>query len=64
MPMEEKERNTGEDFPEVQEENGGGESTSLPFDSPDFNTLLKKQGYALAGHHSAVKTCLWLRHAM
>ena len=62
--MEEKERNTGEDFPEVQEENGGGESTSLPFDIPDFKTLLKKQGYALAGHHSAVKTCLWLRHAM
>ena len=37
---------------------------SFPFDIPDFKTLLKKQGYALAGRHSAVKTCLWLRHAM
>lgn len=37
---------------------------SFPFNIPDFKTLLKKQGYALAGRHSAVKTCLWLRHAM
>ena len=35
-----------------------------PLSSPDLNTLLRKQGYALAGRHSAVKTCLWLRHAM
>ncbi|MCS3923942.1 4-demethylwyosine synthase TYW1 [Methanosalsum natronophilum] len=26
----------------------------------DFNLLLKKQGYLLAGTHSAVKTCLWV----
>jgi tRNA wybutosine-synthesizing protein 1 len=39
-------------------------------ESPDFsektdiNSLLKKQGYSLAGTHSAVKTCLWLRRAL
>ncbi|MBN2488353.1 MAG: 4-demethylwyosine synthase TYW1 [Methanosarcinaceae archaeon] len=31
---------------------------------PDFKTLLKKQGYSLAGTHSAVKTCLWLRRSI
>lgn len=30
----------------------------------DINSLLKKQGYSLAGTHSAVKTCLWLRHSL
>ncbi|WP_406660380.1 4-demethylwyosine synthase TYW1 [Methanolobus sp. ZRKC3] len=30
----------------------------------DFKSLLKKQGYSLAGSHSAVKTCLWLGRAM
>ncbi|MHC1576871.1 MAG: 4-demethylwyosine synthase TYW1 [Methanosarcinaceae archaeon] len=30
----------------------------------DLKTLLKKQGYSLAGTHSAVKTCLWLTRAM
>jgi tRNA wybutosine-synthesizing protein 1 len=64
MPLEQKKENTGEDFPEVQGETRDKESTFLPFDIPDFKTLLKKQGYALAGRHSAVKTCLWLRHAM
>lgn len=64
MPLEEKKNNFREDIPEIQEENQDEESTSLPFDIPDFDTLLKKQGYALAGRHSAVKTCLWLRHAM
>ena len=34
------------------------------FKAQDFKILLKKQGYALAGRHSAVKTCLWLRKAM
>ncbi len=34
--------------------------SSLIPDIPDFETLLKKQGYSLAGRHSAVKTCLWL----
>jgi len=33
-------------------------------DIPDFKTLLKKQGYSLAGAHSAVKTCLWLGRSM
>ncbi|MBN1134697.1 MAG: 4-demethylwyosine synthase TYW1 [Methanosarcinaceae archaeon] len=33
-------------------------------DIPDFKTLLKKQGYSLAGTHSAVKTCLWLRRSI
>lgn len=33
-------------------------------DIPDFKTLLKKQGYSLAGNHSAVKTCLWLGRSM
>ncbi len=33
-------------------------------DIPDFKTLLKKQGYSLAGNHSAVKTCLWLARSM
>lgn len=64
MPLEEKKNNFREDIPEIQEENQDEKSTSLPFDIPDFDTLLKKQGYALAGRHSAVKTCLWLRHAM
>jgi tRNA wybutosine-synthesizing protein 1 len=64
MPLEENKNNFREDIPEIQEENHDEESTSLPFDIPDFDTLLKKQGYALAGRHSAVKTCLWLRHAM
>ncbi|SES97931.1 tRNA wybutosine-synthesizing protein 1 [Methanococcoides vulcani] len=31
---------------------------------PDFEALLKKQGYSLAGTHSAVKTCLWLGRSM
>ncbi|MGP8336642.1 MAG: 4-demethylwyosine synthase TYW1 [Methanosarcinaceae archaeon] len=31
---------------------------------PDFKNLLKKQGYSLAGNHSAVKTCLWLARSM
>ncbi|WP_319506208.1 4-demethylwyosine synthase TYW1 [uncultured Methanolobus sp.] len=30
----------------------------------DFKSLLKKQGYSLAGKHSAVKTCLWLRRSI
>ncbi|MDG6243989.1 MAG: 4-demethylwyosine synthase TYW1 [Methanolobus sp.] len=30
----------------------------------DFESLLKKQGYCLAGRHSAVKTCLWLRRSI
>lgn len=64
MPSEERKENAGEDFPEIQKENLDEEGTLLPFDIPDFKTLLKKQGYALAGRHSAVKTCLWLRHAM
>ena len=33
-------------------------------DLVDLHSLLKKQGYSLAGNHSAVKTCLWLRKAM
>lgn len=33
-------------------------------DITDFNSLLRKQGYSLAGRHSAVKTCLWLRRSM
>ncbi|AAM03494.1 TPA: 4-demethylwyosine synthase TYW1 [Methanosarcina acetivorans] len=67
MPLEERKEekeNSGENFPEIPEENRGEEQSSLPFDIPDFATLLKKQGYALAGRHSAVKTCLWLRKAM
>ena len=36
---------------------------NLP-DITDLSSLLKKQGYSLAGNHSAVKTCLWLRRAM
>ena len=72
MSLEEKKDNAEvntpviqeEENPVIQEENRDGESTFLPFDIPDFKTLLKKQGYALAGRHSAVKTCLWLRHAM
>ncbi|ADE35542.1 4-demethylwyosine synthase TYW1 [Methanohalophilus mahii] len=31
---------------------------------PDIGTLIKKQGYRLAGSHSAVKTCLWMRRAV
>jgi len=53
-----------EDFSIVQKENRNKKQTPLPFELPDLNTLLRKQGYALAGSHSAVKTCLWLRHAM
>jgi tRNA wybutosine-synthesizing protein 1 len=64
MPLEEKKESCREDIPEIQEESQDQESTFLPYNIPDFQTLLKKQGYALAGHHSAVKTCLWLRHAM
>ena len=64
MPPEEKKEDFGENFPKVQEEKRNEKQASLPFDIPDFKTLLKKQGYALAGRHSAVKTCLWLRHAM
>lgn len=64
MPLEEEKEDSGEKFTEVHEENRDEEQTSIPFDIPDFATLLKKQGYALAGRHSAVKTCLWLRHAM
>ena len=64
MQPEEQNENPGEDSPEIQEEIRGEELTSIPFGIPDFKTLLKKQGYALAGRHSAVKTCLWLRHAM
>lgn len=64
MPLEEINENPEEGFPEIREESQNNESTSIPFDIPDFKTLLKKQGYALAGNHSAVKTCLWLRHAM
>ncbi len=64
MSLEEKEESCREDIPEIQEEIQDQESTFLPYNIPDFKTLLKKQGYALAGHHSAVKTCLWLRHAM
>ncbi|WP_406655938.1 4-demethylwyosine synthase TYW1 [Methanolobus sp. ZRKC2] len=33
-------------------------------DITDFKSLLKKQGYSLAGKHSAVKTCLWLGRAI
>ncbi|MBN2111230.1 MAG: 4-demethylwyosine synthase TYW1 [Methanosarcinaceae archaeon] len=33
-------------------------------DITDFKSLLKKQGYSLAGRHSAVKTCLWLGRAI
>lgn len=62
--MEEKKEDIGENILEVQQENRNEKQTSFPFDIPDFKTLLKKQGYALAGRHSAVKTCLWLRHAM
>lgn len=64
MPLEEKKEDFGENIQEVQQENRNEKRTSFPFDIPDFKTLLKKQGYALAGRHSAVKTCLWLRHAM
>jgi tRNA wybutosine-synthesizing protein 1 len=63
MGFEEKNENPGEGFPEIHKENRD-ENAFLPFDIPDFKTLLKKQSYALAGSHSAVKTCLWLRHAM
>jgi tRNA wybutosine-synthesizing protein 1 len=30
----------------------------------DFKSLLRKQGYSLAGKHSAVKTCMWLRRSI
>ena len=54
MPLEEKKETIGEDLLEVQEENRDTEQASLPFEIPDFYTLLKKQSYALAGRHSAV----------
>lgn len=64
MPLEEKMEYFEEDLSIVQKENRNKKQTPLPFELPDLNTLLRKQGYALAGSHSAVKTCLWLRHAM
>jgi tRNA wybutosine-synthesizing protein 1 len=64
MPPEEKNEDFIDIASEVQQEKPNKKQTSFPFDIPDFETLLKKQGYALAGRHSAVKTCLWLRHAM
>ena len=64
MPLEEKKEDFVEDLSIVQKENRTEKQTPLPFELPDINTLLRKQGYALAGRHSAVKTCLWLRHAM
>jgi tRNA wybutosine-synthesizing protein 1 len=63
MPPEEKE-DFKDNFIEVQQKKLNEKQVTFPFNIPDFETLLKKQGYALAGHHSAVKTCLWLRHAM
>ncbi|MBP2029920.1 tRNA wybutosine-synthesizing protein 1 [Methanohalophilus levihalophilus] len=39
------------------------DSPDLP-EKTDINSLLKKQGYSLAGSHSAVKTCLWLRRSL
>ncbi len=33
-------------------------------DLAGLHSLLKRQGYSLAGNHAAVKTCLWLRRAM
>ncbi len=64
MPQEEKKEDFKEGLSIVQKENRNKKYTSLSFEPPDLNTLLRKQGYALAGYHSAVKTCLWLRHAM
>jgi tRNA wybutosine-synthesizing protein 1 len=37
--------------------------TSFPFDIPDSETLLKKQGYDLATP-STIKTCFWLLYAL
>jgi tRNA wybutosine-synthesizing protein 1 len=64
MPLEEKKEDSIDSILEAQQENQNQKKASFPFDIPDFKTLLKKQSYALAGSHSAVKTCLWLRHAM
>lgn len=67
-PEENKEDSIGEDSigeaSAGQQKNQNDKQATFPFDIPDFETLLKRQGYALAGRHSAVKTCLWLRHAM
>jgi len=64
MPLEEKKEDFEEDLSIVQNENRNEKHAPLSFDLPDLNTLLRKQGYTLAGRHSAVKTCLWLKHAM
>ncbi len=64
MPPEEKKEEFIDNASEVLHEERNEKQASFPFDIPNFKTLLKKQGYALAGRHSAVKTCLWLRHAM
>lgn len=64
MPRKGKKEKYFKNLSEIPEQNREKKETSFPFDIPDFETLLKKQGYALAGRHSAVKTCLWLRHAM
>ena len=64
MPLEQKKEDFLDNILEVRQENRNQKQASFPFDIPDFKTLLKKQSYALAGRHSAVKTCLWLRHAM
>ncbi len=70
MPLEEQkdsfEENLSEEREGLEEQGNARQEAkpSLPFDIPDFETLLKKQGYALAGSHSAVKTCLWLKKAM
>ena len=64
MPLEEKKEDLEEDLPTIQKVNRNEENTHLPFEPPDLNTFMRKQGYALAGRHSAVKTCLWLRHAI
>lgn len=64
MSPEEKKEDLIDNTSEVQQEKRNKKQASFPFEIPDFETLLKKQGYALAGRHSAVKTCLWLRHAM
>ena len=64
MPLKEEKDNFIDNASEIQKGKLNEKQASFPFDIPDFETLLKKQGYALAGRHSAVKTCLWLRHAM
>ena len=30
----------------------------------DLRAMFEKQGYAVVGNHSAVKTCHWLRESM